>query len=471
MSLIQVRNPRTGQVDYEFEKLSKDELANKCSELRNAQGDWWKQGVKKRVVVLKRFIDALEKHKPAIFDALCKDTGRWGLSKMEIEALQGYIAERCEQAPEILKTVEGQTANGKVSFQQQYVPYALVADISPWNYPLILSFLDSISALIAGSAVIIKPSEITPRFIEPINIAISEVPELARVMIVIAGDGDTGHELIKQSDAVVFTGSVATGRNVALTATEGFKPAFLELGGKDPAIVLASANIESAAHAIMRGGIVNAGQSCFATERVYVEKSISRALTDELCNLAAQIEINYPDIQKGHIGPIISEKQVDIIKLHLDDAKEKGAKVLLGGEIEVYDGGYWVRPVVMVDVDHSMRIMKEETFGPIVPIMEFETECQAIELANDTTYGLSAAVFGDKNDVIRVGRQLEAGGIYMNDIDLMGVVGMDAEKVSFKHSGLGGTRYGPGGVFRYLQQQALILRHDTPEQVDVLIGN
>ena len=290
-------------------------------------------------------------------------------------------------------------------------------------------------------------------------------------MMVVAGDGDTGQKLIKQSDAVVFTGSVETGRKVALAATEDFKPAFLELGGKDPAIVLASANIKNAANAIMRGGIVNAGQSCFATERVYVDKNVSKALTDELCALAAQIEINYPDIEKGHIGPMIFDKQVEIIRNHLDDARDKGARILVGGEIEEHDGGYWVRPAIMANVDHSMRIMQEETFGPIVPIMEFETESQAIELANDTTYGLSAAVFGDENDVVRIGRQLEAGGIYMNDIDLMGAVGMDAEKVAFKHSGLGGTRYGPGGVFRYLQQQALILRHDTPEQIDVLVGN
>ena len=169
MNFIQVRNPRSGQVDYEFNKLSNEELAAKCTQLRNAQPEWWNQGVTKRIAVLQNFVEVLERHKSAIFDALCKDTGRWGLSKMEIDALQGYITERCEQAPEILRTVEGQSTSGMVSFQQQYVPYSLVTDISPWNYPLILSFLDAIPALIAGCAVIIKPSEITPRFIEPIN--------------------------------------------------------------------------------------------------------------------------------------------------------------------------------------------------------------------------------------------------------------------------------------------------------------
>lgn len=471
MNSIRVRNPRTGQLDYQFEKLSNDELSSKCTALRSAQHDWWLQGTAKRIEVLRQFADVIGKHKNEIFDALCRDTGRWGLSEMEIDALQVYTEERCVQALEVMKAVKGRSASGKISFQQQYIPYSLVVVISPWNYPFILSFLDAIPALLAGCAVIIKPSEVTPRFIEPTRLAIAEVPGLAEIMEIVPGDGETGQELIKQSDAVVFTGSVVTGKKVALVAAEGFKPAFLELGGKDPAIVLASANIENAAHAIMRGGIVNTGQACFATERIYGEKGICKELTDKLCNLAAQIELNYPDIEKGHIGPLIFDKQAEIIRSHLDDAIAKGAKVLCGGEIEEHGGGYWIRPTVLVNVDHSMQIMQDETFGPILPVMDFETESEVIELANDTIYGLSAAVFGDENDVVRVGRQLEAGGIYMNDIDLMGAVGMYAEKVAFKCSGMGGTRYGPGGIFRYLRQQALILQHDVPERIDALAGN
>lgn len=424
-----------------------------------------------RVEVLKDFIKALKKHEAEIFAALCQDTGRSGLSRMEINALQGYTAARCAQAPHVLSQAEGRSGDGTVSYRQHRVPYSLVAVITPWNYPLILSFLDAVPALLAGCAVIIKPSEVTPRFIEPTVSAIREVPELAKVARLVAGDGETGQELIRLCDAVVFTGSVATGRKVAMAAASGFKPAFLELGGKDPAIVLASANIENAAHAIMRGGIVNCGQSCFAIERVYADKAICNALTRKLCELAARIEINYPDIEKGHIGPLIFAQQADTIRSHLEDAVEKGATILTGGVIEEHGGGYWVRPTVMVDVNHSMRIMQEETFGPILPVMECATEEQAIELANDTSYGLSAAVFGSEEDVLRVGRLLEAGGIYLNDVDLIGEVGMAAEKVAFKCSGMGGTRYGPGGILRYLRQQALVLRHDTPASIDALTGN
>jgi len=471
MSVIQVRNPRTGEFDYHFEKPSHEDISGMCSSLRTAQRDWRNKPVQKRVEVLHDFIAALKKYETEIFAALCKDTGRCGLSRMEIDALQGYTAARCAQAPGVLKQTEGRSGDGNVSYQQHHVPYALVAVITPWNYPLILSFLDAIPALLAGCAVIIKPSEVTPRFIEPTARAIADVPGLARVAKLIAGDGETGQELIRLSDAVVFTGSVATGRKVAMAAATEFKPAFLELGGKDPAIVLASANIENAAHAIMRGGIVNTGQSCFAIERVYVDKSISKALTGKLCELAAQIDINYPDIEKGHIGPLIFAKQADIIRSHLDDAVKRGARILTGGEIEEHGGGYWVRPTIMVNVNHSMQIMQEETFGPVLPIMEFATEEQAIALANDTSYGLSAAVFGSEVDVLRVGAQLEAGGIYLNDVDLIGEVGMAAEKMAFKCSGMGGTRYGPGGIFRYLKQQALVLRHDAPATIDALAGN
>jgi len=471
MSVIQVRNPRTGNFDYRFDKPSHEALANLCSSARTAQRDWRNEPVQKRVEVLQNFIVALKKHESEIFAALCKDTGRCGLSRMEIDALQGYTAARCAQAPQVLNQAEGRSGDGTVSYRQHLVPYSLVAVITPWNYPLILSFLDAIPALLAGCAVIIKPSEVTPRFIVPTVRAIEEVPALAKIAKLIGGDGETGQELIRLCDAVVFTGSVATGRKVAMAAATEFKPAFLELGGKDPAIVLASADIENAAHAIMRGGIVNTGQSCFAIERVYVDKSISTAMTGKLCELAAQIDINYPDIEKGHIGPLIFAKQADIIRAHLDDAVKKGARILTGGEIEEHGGGYWARPTVMINVDHSMQIMQEETFGPVLPIMTFETEEQAIALANDTTYGLSAAVFGSEEDALRVGRQLEAGGIYLNDVDLIGEVGMAAEKVAFKCSGMGGTRYGPGGILRYLKQQALVLRHDAPASIDALAGN
>ena len=357
-----------------------------------------------------------------------------------------------------------------VSFRQQYVPYSLLTAISPWNYPLILSFLDAVPALLAGCSVAIKPSEVTPRFVDPVTTALRDVAELDAVLSLIPGDGTTGQALIERSDAVVFTGSVATGRKVAAAAAQALIPAMLELGGKDAAIVLASADLDAAAHSIMRGSIVNNGQACFATERIYVEDAVYDSFLEKLTALAAQVEINYPDIGQGHIGPFIFSSQAEIVQSHIDEAVGKGAQAVTGGAVEDHEGGKWLPPTIMVNVDHSMQIMTEETFGPVLPVMNVASVDEAVSLANDTRYGLSAAVFGAETDAEAVAERLDAGGIYINDIDLVGEVGLDAEKNAFKCSGLGGSRYGQAGILRFTRTKALVTRHDKPAQIDELAG-
>ncbi|SVE32220.1 uncharacterized protein METZ01_LOCUS485074, partial [marine metagenome] len=240
----------------------------------------------------------------------------------------------------------------------------------------------------------------------------------AQVVEIIAGTSAIGESLIKMADAVNFTGSIDSGRRVAASAASLLKPAFLELGGKDPAIVLASANLEEAAEAIMHCAIVNTGQACFSIERVYVHESHAREFIDRMSSLAEQVTLNYRDIRVGDIGPFISSKQAKIAEHHLADAQRKGARVVTGGHIERYGGGYWLHPTVVTNVDHSMALMTKETFSPIVPIMIYSDEQQAVELANDSEYGLSASVFGADSDVERVGLELESGGIYCNDVDL-----------------------------------------------------
>lgn len=466
--MSEARNPRTGQIDYSFQPVTSDELAATCARLRGSQREWYRRGVQDRADVLRKFAAQVHLMREEICKALTDDTGRLALSYMEIDALEGYTLARCDEAARALTPVSGSSSSGTVTFEQELVPYSLLAVIAPWNYPLILSFLDCVPALLAGCAAIVKPSEVTPRFVEPVRRAIAAVPELAKVLDVVTGGPETGQSMIKLADAVVFTGSVATGRKIAVAAASELKPAFLELGGKDPAIVLRTATIESAAHAIMRGSAVNTGQSCFSIERVYVDRSIADALTEKLVQLAGKIEINYPNIASGHMGPLIFAKQAETIQAHLDDAVAKGARILINGVIERHGGGLWIRPTILANVDHTMRIMREETFGPILPIMTFQTEEEAIRLANDTTYGLSAAIFGADADVKRIAREIDAGGLYLNDIDLMGSVGMKAEKMAFKTSGMGGTRYGPGGFLRYVKQKAMILRHDAPATIDSL---
>ena len=352
MTQIPVRNPHTGDIDYAFEELTKSELASKISRLRENQVDWTSLEVSDRGEILTQFADGLARHKDQLAQALCVDTGRWRLSLMEVDALEAITHSRVNQAIDTLQTKRMKSGSNDISHLQVFVPYPVVGVISPWNYPLILSFLDAVPALLAGCSVIIKPSEITPRFIEVVNQVLSDTVELGAVVTVVPGTASTGNNLIDLVDVINFTGSVETGRQVATRAASQLKPAFLELGGKDPAIVLESADIERAAQAILHCATVNTGQACFSIERVYVHEALASKFIPLISSLAEEISLNTEDPAKGVIGPIISAKQIQVIDLHLNDAREKKASFLTGGVIEQH-GGSWLRPTVVTDVEHS----------------------------------------------------------------------------------------------------------------------
>ncbi|MED5229057.1 MAG: aldehyde dehydrogenase family protein, partial [Pseudomonadota bacterium] len=383
MTQIPVRNPHTGEFDYAFLEPTKSELVSKVSRLRENQLDWSSLQVSDRGEILRQFADGLARHKDQLVEALCIDTGRWRLSVMEVDALEAITHSRVNQAITTLQTKRMKSESVDISHLQVFVPYPVVGVISPWNYPLILSFLDAVPALLAGCAVIVKPSEVTPRFIEAVNQVLSDTVELGAVVDVVPGTAATGNNLIDLVDAINFTGSVETGRQVATRAANQLKPAFLELGGKDPAIVLESADIERAAQAILHCATVNTGQACFSIERVYVHEALASKFIDLISSLAEEISLNTEDPAKGVIGPIISAKQIQVIDLHLKDAGNKKASFLTGGIIE-HHGGSWLRPTVVTDVDHSMLLMRKETFAPIVPIMTFRKTSEAVYLANDS---------------------------------------------------------------------------------------
>jgi acyl-CoA reductase-like NAD-dependent aldehyde dehydrogenase len=350
----------------------------------------------------------------------------------------------------------------QLRFRSQLAPYELVGVISPWNFPMLLSMIDAIPALVAGCSVAIKPSEVTPRFIEPLRATIEAVPALCEVLAILPGDGATGAALIDEVDAICFTGSVRTGRVVAEAAARNFIPAFLELGGKDPAIITASADLECAASATLRASVFNTGQACQSLERIYVEEPVYQPFVARLVKLAQAVTLNYPDIHQGQLGPLIFERQAEIIAEQIADALAQGAQVLTGGEIETLGGGLWIRPTVMTNVNHEMKLMTEETFGPIMPVMRFTTIDKAIQLANDSQYGLSAAVFaGAEAEAEVIARQINAGAISINDGALTGLM-YEAEKNSFKFSGLGGSRMGPSGMRRFFRQKALIFQTGQP---------
>jgi succinate-semialdehyde dehydrogenase / glutarate-semialdehyde dehydrogenase len=322
--------------------------------------------------------------------------------------------------------------------------------------------IDAVPALAAGCAVVVKPSEVTPRFAEPLMDAVAAVPEIARVLAIQAGDGPVGQALIDATDCVCFTGSVPTGRKVALQAAERLIPAFLELGGKDPLLVLEGADLDAATDAALRGSVLATGQACQSIERIYVHRRLHDAFLSRLTEKAAAARLNWPDIDAGEIGPIIFERQAEVLAAQIADARAKGARLLTGGEIERHGGGLWLRPTVLADVTHEMAVMREETFGPVMPVMAFDSVDEAVALANWGEYGLSAAVFaGSLDDAEAVGRRLEAGAVSLNDAALTALF-YEAAKQSFKASGLGPSRMGADGLARFVRRQALIANTGRP---------
>jgi acyl-CoA reductase-like NAD-dependent aldehyde dehydrogenase len=467
METIRVRNPRSGQFDYEFPVAEPEALAGRVGELRAAQQGWAAESVERRIATLRRWQEQLLAHRVEIVDALAIDTGRYLLAQAEFGGTLAAIDRWCNQAPALIHEDEGRSqAQPSITWRSQLVPYPLVGVISPWNFPLTLSLIDAIPALLAGCAVLVKPSEVTPRFVEPLKRSIAAVPELAAVFDLVSGDGRTGAALVGLVDAVCFTGSVKTGRLVARTAAEHFIPAFLELGGKDPVIVTESADLELATDVVLRASVLATGQACQSLERVYVQDTIHDRFVQLLTEKAAAVPINYPDLHHGVVGPLIFDRQADVIAEQIDDALKRGARVLCGGVVEIHGGGgRWVRPTVVVDVDHTMKLMTEETFGPVMPVMKFHTVEEAVALANESIYGLSAAVIaGTLEEAESIGRRIDAGAVSLNDGSLTGVM-HEAEKNSFKCSGLGGSRMGPAGLARFFRKKALIRQTGRPATI------
>ncbi|NWF61936.1 MAG: aldehyde dehydrogenase family protein [Fischerella sp.] len=455
---IEIRNPRTGKYDYVIIPPPPKLLIQQCNRLRRAQQSWLRLGLEGRIEALQQWKQAIISGRDKLTEALVADTGRLSISVMEIDSFLSSIDRWCKLAPKLLEETEKETAVPFIKLEQTAVPYPLVGVISPWNFPLLLSTIDTIPALLAGCAVIVKPSEITPRFMAPLLATINAIPQLRDILSFVEGGGETGAAIVQNVDLVCFTGSVATGRKVGEAAAKRFIPAFLELGGKDPAIVLASADLELATSAILWGSVVNTGQSCLAIERIYVANFIFEQFVERLVAKAERLQLAYPTVESGEIGPIIAERQAAIISDHLLDALEKGAVVHCGGKVEDSGGGWWCRPTVLTQVNHEMKVMTEETFGPIMPVMPFSTPEEAINLANDTIYGLSAAVFAqDETKALAVAQRIDAGAISINDAALTALI-HEGEKNSFKFSGLGGSRMGPAAITRFMRKKAFLIK-------------
>lgn len=466
---LAVRNPRTGLYDYEIDVTPAETISQIAEALRQAQPQWLALGAEGRAQCLNQFADALMTEMEALAAALAIDTGRTNFAHFEALKSVELIRLWAERAKPILDQLAGSGQSGQVPtvhYQHRLIPYEVVAVISPWNVPLLLAMIDSLAALSAGCAVLLKPSEVTPRFIVPLQRALDTVPALAAVLRVVTGGPTTGRAMIDQVDAVCFTGSVKTGREVGEQAASCFIPAFLELGGKDPAIILPDADLALAARAVIRSAVGMTGQACQSLERIYCHESIVVEFTEVLLAQLRALSLTCTEGGQGDIAPLIFERQVETIQAHVDDAIEKGAACLLGGE-PVRAGGVWYPPTVLTGVTQDMLIMQEETFGPVIPIAAFNSTEEAIGLANDSCFGLSAAVFSaDRDAAVAVAECLKVGAVSINDASLTGVVN-DVEKNSFRLSGIGGSRMGPAGLTRFIRKRALLVQTAEPAAIQL----
>lgn len=462
-----VTNPRTGQADYEIKVWDDADISVAAKSLRSHQSEWLELGIHGRCQAILKFASTLEANAQSVIDALEIDTGRRMLARAETMGVIANMRAWASIAPNLLPTQDWVQGRAKPNFKHMnaYVPYSLIGIISPWNFPMTLSFIDTIPALLAGGCVIIKPSEVTPRFADALT-PIMKSAGMDSYLAFVQGDGSTGAALIDHVDNVCFTGSVPTGKKVAVKAAENLIPANLELGGKDPLIITADADLEAATTLALRSSVLATGQACQSIERVYVPASIYTPFINDLAKKAKAIRLNWPNINEGHIGPFIFGHQADKVREQMEDAVEKGARILSGGEILNHGGGKWLEPTVIVDVTHDMDIMREETFGPVIPVMAYENIEQAIELANDTEFGLSAAVFAANIEAARsIGEHIEAGAISVMDAALTGQY-FEAGKQSFKNSGLGGSRMGQNGFLRFFRQKAYIANTIAPLTMD-----
>jgi acyl-CoA reductase-like NAD-dependent aldehyde dehydrogenase len=465
---IDARNPRTGELDYSFEVTPTSEIENTANELRANQPKWAALTVDERADILREWARIVSKSSD-LLEALVTDTGRYFIATAEIENLAKSIEGWHMIGRQVFAEQEPiQSSHPSVIYSHQYKPFEVVGIVGPWNFPFLISLIDLLPALMAGSAAITKPSEITPRFIKPLQETLEQVPELHAVCRYIEGDGQTGQDLINNVDAVCFTGSVKTGKLVYESGAKNFIPVYAELGGKDPVIVTENAEPKESAKIILRASVQATGQACQSIERVYAHESIAEELTKELTRLADEVQLNYPNIREGHIGPLIFDQQAAIIESHISDAIDKGASVLTGGSIENHGGGKWIRPTVIRDVDHSMKVMTDETFGPIIPVMSYSDISEAIHLANDTRYGLSAAVLaGSTEEANEIAQQIDAGAVTIQDCGATTYV-FDGEKNWFKYSGIGASRMGEMGMLRFFRKKVLYTQTGEPHDIHAM---
>ncbi len=458
---IPVENPATGEIIATVPDLGAGEVAEMAARGRAAQPEWEAYGFEGRARVLLRAQKWVMDNSERIVSTICSETGKTYEDAQLAEIgyagnAFGFWAREAANylADERIKSSQVLVKGKKILLR--FRPLGLIGVIGPWNYPLTNSFGDCIPALAAGNSVILKPSEVTPLTSLLLAEGLRECGLPENVLQIATGRGETGAALVEHVDMIMFTGSTRTGRKVAAEAARRLIPASLELGGKDPMIVLSDADLERAANFATYYSMQNAGQTCISIERVYVEEPVYDEFVAKVSEKVRALRVGKPEGPGSvEVGAITFPPQMDTIKDHVADAVQKGARVLTGGS-EIQGAGRFFEPTVLVDVDHSMKCMTEETFGPTLPIMKVRDADEAVRLANDSDYGLGASVFSrDTERGEAVARRLWAGSANVNDAMINYTV-LELPMGGAKASGLG-SRHGAGGIRKYCSQQAIVV--------------